>query len=445
MQTFDRTIAAHWKTIANNLPVAYLYETGNGVCDPADCGTDAEVDRLAGLGVEVFGPPVWTLVTSQGHRMVPTTRSEKFQAMGAVLTPWTLERSGCLENAIAFPGPCGWYYQGLADSAYEYADVLLLMYSLYHEVHVDGVFSDFPATNTAFLNCVPKMGEDSSGLVNVLNTANAVTWTDGVLASHWFPKGASCPWTTTPETDADCIHNQGLMTHIKDSLDTCGNNTLAQNDMSIGHRGAAMVAPEHTMASYKLAADMGAGFIECDVAITKDQHLVCRHSQCDLHTTTDILKGAHSDLADKCSVPFTAATAAPTNAAVRCCTYDFTIAELETLCMTMDESTNSQATTAAEYTVGAPSWRSDVMVADECHKIVRHQDMAAWLIETGHNAIPELKDTHVAETVTFLTSVGMTKETFANKLTDELKAAGFTNSMSGRAWVDPLMPKVSET
>jgi hypothetical protein len=39
----------------------------------------------------------------------------------------------------------------------------------------------------------------------------------------------------------------------------------------------------------------------------------------------------------------------------------------------------------------------------------------------------------------------MTKETFANKLTDELKAAGFTNSMSGRAWVDPLMPKVSET
>jgi len=37
------------------------------------------------------------------------------------------------------------------------------------------------------------------------------------------------------------------------------------------------------------AGGMGAGIIECDVTFTKDRELVCRHSQCDLHTTTNIL------------------------------------------------------------------------------------------------------------------------------------------------------------
>ena len=32
---------------------------------------------------------------------------------------------------------------------------------------------------------------------------------------------------------------------------------------------------------------MGAGIVECDVTFTKDKELVCRHSQCDLHTTTE--------------------------------------------------------------------------------------------------------------------------------------------------------------
>jgi glycerophosphoryl diester phosphodiesterase len=34
---------------------------------------------------------------------------------------------------------------------------------------------------------------------------------------------------------------------------------------------------------------MGAGILECDVTFTKDQKLVCRHAQNDLHTTTNIL------------------------------------------------------------------------------------------------------------------------------------------------------------
>ena len=34
---------------------------------------------------------------------------------------------------------------------------------------------------------------------------------------------------------------------------------------------------------------MGAGIVECDVTFTSDGELVCRHSECDLHTTTDIV------------------------------------------------------------------------------------------------------------------------------------------------------------
>ena len=49
---------------------------------------------------------------------------------------------------------------------------------------------------------------------------------------------------------------------------------------------------------------MGAGVLECDVTFTRDGELVCRHDQCDLHTTTNILV---TDLASKCSVPFSPA------------------------------------------------------------------------------------------------------------------------------------------
>ncbi|TCO64881.1 glycerophosphodiester phosphodiesterase [Actinocrispum wychmicini] len=44
-----------------------------------------------------------------------------------------------------------------------------------------------------------------------------------------------------------------------------------------GHRGASGYRPEHTLASYELAARMGADFIEPDLVTTKDGVLVARH------------------------------------------------------------------------------------------------------------------------------------------------------------------------
>ena len=77
---------------------------------------------------------------------------------------------------------------------------------------------------------------------------------------------------------------------LKRDLQRCARRgDFTPRDFSIGHRGAAMKFPEHTVESYTAAARMGAGIVECDVTFTKDKELVCRHAQNDLHTTTNIL------------------------------------------------------------------------------------------------------------------------------------------------------------
>src|SRR5678815_3293561 len=77
-----------------------------------------------------------------------------------------------------------------------------------------------------------------------------------------------------------------------------------QTDFSIGHRGGGTLQfPEHTKESHEAGARMGAGVLECDMTFTQDLELVCRHSQCDLHTTTNIL--TIPALAAKCTKPFT--------------------------------------------------------------------------------------------------------------------------------------------
>jgi len=55
----------------------------------------------------------------------------------------------------------------------------------------------------------------------------------------------------------------------------------------IGHRGAAGYRPEHTLASYTLAIEMGADFIEPDLVVTRDGELVARHEP-NITATTDV-------------------------------------------------------------------------------------------------------------------------------------------------------------
>ncbi len=55
----------------------------------------------------------------------------------------------------------------------------------------------------------------------------------------------------------------------------------------IAHRGASGYRPEHTLESYKLAIEQGCDFIEPDLVMTKDGHLICRHEN-DISETTNI-------------------------------------------------------------------------------------------------------------------------------------------------------------
>jgi glycerophosphoryl diester phosphodiesterase len=55
----------------------------------------------------------------------------------------------------------------------------------------------------------------------------------------------------------------------------------------IGHRGACGYLPEHTLASYKKAIEMGADFVEPDLVVTKDGVLVARHEP-NITATTDV-------------------------------------------------------------------------------------------------------------------------------------------------------------
>ena len=64
----------------------------------------------------------------------------------------------------------------------------------------------------------------------------------------------------------------------------------------IAHRGASGYRPEHTPASYRLAVEQGADFIESDLVSTRDGHLIARHDNV-LNLTTDV--ASHAEFADK--------------------------------------------------------------------------------------------------------------------------------------------------
>ena len=64
----------------------------------------------------------------------------------------------------------------------------------------------------------------------------------------------------------------------------------------IGHRGASGYRPEHTLESYRLAAEQGADYIEPDLVSTKDGVLVARHEP-EIGGTTDVAD--HPEFADR--------------------------------------------------------------------------------------------------------------------------------------------------
>lgn len=197
---------------------------------------------------------------------------------------------------------------------------------------------------------------------------------------------------------------------LKSALEAGACGPFRRTDFSIGHRGAPLRYPEHTRESYLAAARQGAGYVECDVTFTRDLELVCRHSQCDLHTTTDILA---TGLADRCSTPFMPARfdAAGTliaPASARCCTSDLSVEEFLSLQGKAD-GFDPAATTPEQY-AGHDTGRGTLMT---------HRQSIELFREWGVKMIPELKIPEV--TMPFR---GFTREDYAQKIIDEYREAG---------------------
>ncbi len=55
------------------------------------------------------------------------------------------------------------------------------------------------------------------------------------------------------------------------------NDQNSKKIVIIAHRGAQSILPEHTIEGYKKAIELGADFIEPDLVLTKDGHLIVRH------------------------------------------------------------------------------------------------------------------------------------------------------------------------
>lgn len=203
---------------------------------------------------------------------------------------------------------------------------------------------------------------------------------------------------------------------VKDDLLACKNGPFQRTKFSIGHRGAALQFPEHTKESYVAGARMGAGILECDVTFTKDRQLVCRHSQCDLHTTTNILL---TDLADKCTQPFVPANPEDpaSRASAQCCTSDITLEEFRTLCGKMDAS-DPLATTVEEYVGGTAAFRTDLY--STCGTLMTHAESIALIDQLGVDFTPELK----APSVPMPYDGDYTRRQYAAQMIAEYEAAG---------------------
>jgi glycerophosphoryl diester phosphodiesterase len=91
----------------------------------------------------------------------------------------------------------------------------------------------------------------------------------------------------------------------------------------IAHRGASGYAPEHTLASYFIAIEQGADYIEPDLVMTRDGVMVARHEN-EIGGTTDV--AAHREFADRRTTKVVDGTGI-----TGWFTEDFLLAELKTL------------------------------------------------------------------------------------------------------------------
>lgn len=252
-------------------------------------------------------------------------------------------------------------------------------------------------------------GADVKALVP-LASAVALVW---LAPAHAQPVDASVVLGPRPQLlVADLPAGE-----LKARLEACLAEPPRRTAFSIGHRGAGLVFPEHTLEAYEAAYRMGAGTIECDVTFTKDLALVCRHAQDDLATTTDILL---SPLASTCVEPFKPAELDAKGrvrraASAECRTSDLTLAEFRSLRGKIDEF-DPAAQTVAQFVAPLHDARPDLGERVERGTLLTHAESIALFARLGVRMIPELKKP--------VDWGGFTPDQFAQRLIDEYRDAG---------------------
>jgi len=212
---------------------------------------------------------------------------------------------------------------------------------------------------------------------------------------------------------------------LKRKLQQCSEGPFHKTDFSIGHRGGGTLQfPEHTKESHEAGARMGAGIQECDVTFAKDGQLVCRHDQCDLHTTTNILV---TPLADRCSQSFSPAEFDASGRLIKaatalCCTSDLTVDEFKSLKGKMD-AFNPGARTAQEFLGGTPNWRTDLYSTGAT--LLTHKESIGLLEKLGSKYTPELKGANRAAKLQVEAVFG-SQSAYAQAMIDDYKEAGIS-------------------
>jgi len=175
---------------------------------------------------------------------------------------------------------------------------------------------------------------------------------------------------------------------LKRTLQKCALNikSFRPSDFVLGHRGAALQFPEHTDRSHDAATRMGAGVVECDINLTKDEQLICRHERCDLHLTTNVLM---TPLASKCTKQFRPAIG-NLPATAKCCTTDFTLSEIQTQMCGRMSSSNKHAKTPQQYISHTKSFQTE-LYAHDCPHIQSHKNFIDVVNANGGSFSPEYK------------------------------------------------------
>lgn len=162
---------------------------------------------------------------------------------------------------------------------------------------------------------------------------------------------------------------------------------------------------------------------------------MCRHSNCDLHYTTNIL--TKPDLAAKCTEPFTPAD--PTNgteASAKCCTSDISLEEYKSLCAEMEATTfDALSINASSPYFGrigtTPDWRTN-MYSYSCAEPMALKEQIEQVDAYGLNFTAEAK----APEIPMPFQGDYTQEDFIQQIVDTFDEAGIDPS---RVWLQSFV------